>query len=190
MKLMNILSNSRFRYINPFIFFTLSKLIREKKASHLILEHPYYGWLGISAENSFVALSWWFIHIIWKGNDGKALENGGGASCGTMKKSPTGRQITIFLFRMKTEIMQLKHLLWMRTTCLTVSFGTEILSTYQLENRTEAARILQPAIANPDQTFLLLLFNGAFKYAPNRRSPGKSAVSESIPYYRTGDFLI
>src|ERR1700688_3927872 len=46
-ELLNILSNSKFRYINPFTFFKVRKLIREKKATHLILEHPYYGWLGI-----------------------------------------------------------------------------------------------------------------------------------------------
>jgi hypothetical protein len=44
---MNILSNSTFRYINPLYFFTLSRIIRENKITHLIIEHPYYGWLGI-----------------------------------------------------------------------------------------------------------------------------------------------
>ena len=43
----NILSNGPSHYINPFYFFTLSRIIREEKISHLIIEHPYYGWLGI-----------------------------------------------------------------------------------------------------------------------------------------------
>jgi len=46
-EVLNILSNSPLRYINLFYFFTLRKIIRERKASHLILEHPYYGWLGV-----------------------------------------------------------------------------------------------------------------------------------------------
>jgi polysaccharide biosynthesis protein PslH len=46
-ELLNILSNSPLRYINLFYFFLIRKIIREKKATHLILEHPYYGWLGI-----------------------------------------------------------------------------------------------------------------------------------------------
>ncbi|HUR10079.1 MAG TPA: hypothetical protein VM012_01845, partial [Flavitalea sp.] len=37
-----ILSDSPFRYINPFYFFSLKKIIREKNITHLILEHPYY----------------------------------------------------------------------------------------------------------------------------------------------------
>ncbi len=43
----NIISNSRLRYINPFYYFTLSRIIQEEKITHLIIEHPYYGWLGI-----------------------------------------------------------------------------------------------------------------------------------------------
>lgn len=42
-----LLGNSKLRYINPFLFVTLKKLFQKKKTTHLILEHPYYGWLGI-----------------------------------------------------------------------------------------------------------------------------------------------
>ena len=45
--MLNVLSNSSFRYINPFYFFTISKLIKQYQVTHLLLEHPYYGWLGI-----------------------------------------------------------------------------------------------------------------------------------------------
>lgn len=44
---LNILSNSRLRYINLFYFFTLRRIIKNYKISHMILEHPYYGWLGV-----------------------------------------------------------------------------------------------------------------------------------------------
>lgn len=41
-----ILSNSRIRYMNLFLYFTVRKYIREQKATHLLIEHPYYGWLA------------------------------------------------------------------------------------------------------------------------------------------------
>ena len=44
---MNILGNSPLRYINPLYFFTLRRIIRKEQVTHLVLEHPYYGWLGI-----------------------------------------------------------------------------------------------------------------------------------------------
>src|SRR5215471_3774905 len=46
-EVLNILSNSPFRYINPLYFFTLKKLIRKRNITHLLLEHPYYGWLAV-----------------------------------------------------------------------------------------------------------------------------------------------
>lgn len=44
---LNVLSNSKFRYINVFYFFTLRRIIKKYSISHLIIEHPYYGWLGL-----------------------------------------------------------------------------------------------------------------------------------------------
>jgi polysaccharide biosynthesis protein PslH len=46
-KVLNILSNSKLRYINIFYFFTFKKIIKENAISHVIIEHPYYGWMGI-----------------------------------------------------------------------------------------------------------------------------------------------
>ena len=40
------LSESRLRYINIFLLFSIRKLIKEKQATHLLIEHPYYGWLA------------------------------------------------------------------------------------------------------------------------------------------------
>lgn len=45
-KLLNILSNSRLRYINVFLYFTLRRILNQEKATHLLIEHPYYGWLA------------------------------------------------------------------------------------------------------------------------------------------------
>lgn len=41
-----LLSGSVLRYINVFYFFSLKKIICQKQITHVILEHPYYGWLG------------------------------------------------------------------------------------------------------------------------------------------------
>lgn len=41
-----LLNPNRLRYINPILIFSLGKLIRNKQIDTVILEHPYYGWLG------------------------------------------------------------------------------------------------------------------------------------------------
>ena len=46
-KVFNRLSNGSLRYINIFYFFLLRKIMRQNNTSHLIVEHPYYGWLGV-----------------------------------------------------------------------------------------------------------------------------------------------
>ena len=42
----NSISESKFRYINLFYFFKIRKIIQQEQITHIILEHPYWGWLG------------------------------------------------------------------------------------------------------------------------------------------------
>src|SRR5450432_193941 len=80
--IINKLGNSRFRYINIFYFFLLKKIIRQNNISHVIIEHPYYGWLGlllkrfckvkliihshnIEAERFKTTRKWWW-KILWR----------------------------------------------------------------------------------------------------------------------------
>jgi glycosyltransferase involved in cell wall biosynthesis len=44
-KVFNLLTNEPSRYFNPFYFFEIKKLIAQNHISHIILEHPYYGWM-------------------------------------------------------------------------------------------------------------------------------------------------
>jgi len=54
------LTNSRLRYINPFLFFTVRKLIREHQATHLLIEHPYFGWLAFLIRKTTKII--WVVH--------------------------------------------------------------------------------------------------------------------------------
>lgn len=45
-RMLNIFSDSRIRYANPFLYFKLKKLLRETGATQVLIEHPYYGWLA------------------------------------------------------------------------------------------------------------------------------------------------
>lgn len=41
-----VLGTSRLRYGNIFLYWRIKKKIQKEKVTHLILEHPYFGWLG------------------------------------------------------------------------------------------------------------------------------------------------
>jgi glycosyltransferase involved in cell wall biosynthesis len=43
----NSLSGSRFRYIDFRLRWKIAKIIQEKAITHLMIEHPYFGWLGV-----------------------------------------------------------------------------------------------------------------------------------------------
>jgi len=54
-EIINTISTSTFRYINPFLFFQLKKMAKQKNATHILFEHPYYAWL-IFLINHFTSL--------------------------------------------------------------------------------------------------------------------------------------
>lgn len=43
----NEMENGKWRYANPFNFTKLKKIIKENNISHVVIEHPYYGWMGL-----------------------------------------------------------------------------------------------------------------------------------------------
>ncbi len=80
-KVFNFLGNGSIRYINPLYFGALKKLIKENNISHVIVEHPYYGWMAmllkkycgakvivhshnIEAERFKTVGKWWW-KILW-----------------------------------------------------------------------------------------------------------------------------
>ncbi len=163
--LLNVLSNSRLRYINPFIFFTVRKQIRNHQASHLILEHPYYGWLGILLKTfcgvklvvhshnmegkRWKSLGKWWWRILWR------------------YERITHRKADFNFFIQDEDRAYAINAFGLNPAkCLTVSFGTELSQPIPADKRKEAERMLRHLLQVSDQT-LLLLFNGAFKYAPN-----------------------
>ncbi|MDE3214370.1 MAG: glycosyltransferase, partial [Bacteroidota bacterium] len=46
-EVINEMGTGKFRYINPGYFFTLRRIISDRKITCLVLEHPYLGWLGL-----------------------------------------------------------------------------------------------------------------------------------------------
>ena len=167
-ELMNILPDSSFRYINPFIFFTIRRWIRDKKATHLILEHPYYGWLGfllkkicgvrlIVHSHNIEATRWrglgkWWWRILWN------------------YEKFTHRQADYnFFIQDEDRYYAISAFGLKENSCLTVSFGTEIPSAPSKEKKLSSRKILHQQFQIPEDKSLLL-FNGAFGYSPNREA--------------------
>jgi polysaccharide biosynthesis protein PslH len=161
-----LLSTSKWRYANVFLFFTLRKFIRQKGITHLLIEHPYYGWLGVLLKwfckiklavhsHNIEALrfkstgKWWW-GVLWnyeKFTHRRAHIN--------FFISDEDRQYAIQKFGLQPE------------RCTTITYGFELSAPPAAEERKQAKAILtqKHGIEKGDT---LLLFNGTLDYKPNQ----------------------
>ena len=161
----NILSNSKLRYINPFYFFTLSRIIKKENITHLIIEHPYYGWLGIllkwfckvklivhshNIESlRFKTMNKWWWGILWhyeKITHKNADHN--------FFIQDNDRNYAIENFKLKPE------------QCTVITYGFEH-ATLPTSSDKETARQMICTIHQIPATEKILLFNGTLGYKPN-----------------------
>ena len=164
-EILKILSNSRLRYINLFYFFKFRKIIRQKKITHLILEHPYYGWLGIllkwtcniklvvRSQNiesiRFKSIGKWWWGILWhyeRATHKRAHIN--------FFIQEDDRKYGIEKFGLDPE------------KCFIITYGFELTGKPSPGDRQEAKNFICNSYGiNKDS--LILLFNGSLGYKPN-----------------------
>lgn len=161
----NILSNSKLRYINPFYFFTLRRLIKEEKITHLIIEHPYYGWLGILLKWSckiklivhshnieslrFKSMGKWWWGILWnyeKFTHGKANHN--------------------FFIHADDRAYAIKNFKLNPENCTVITYGFEQAGIPSANEKMAARKTICSTYQIPE-TEKILLFNGTLGYKPN-----------------------
>lgn len=167
-QLRRILSNSFLRYINPFYFFTIRRIIRKEKIDYLQIEHPYIGWLAILLKKitgvklivrshniegqRFKNLGKWWWKILLE-YEKWVLRN------------------TDFIFFITDADKQYAvsnfHLPEKKTG--TITFG--INSTHSPSDRQgKIARYLLLNKYDLDEDSIIILFNGAFNYSPNAKA--------------------
>jgi len=161
----NILSNSKFRYINIFYFFLLRKIIKQNRATHLLLEHPYYGWLGILLKkfcsiklivhsHNMEGLRWktlgkWWWKILWQ------------------YEKITHRQADYnFFIHDDDKEYAIAQFGLDPSKCITMTYGIE-WETIPSKEETERCKKLIRNQFNIKADETVLLFNGAFNYSPN-----------------------
>ena len=164
-KVINELSNSKIRYVNPFYFFKLRKIIRAYKISHLIIEHPYYGWLGlllkwfcgtrliVHSHNieslRFKSLHKWWWRILWQYEYfvHRLADTG---FCITEED----RQYMIRRFRINPKKLEV------------ITYGIEQKCTPTMIERLEAKNYLKGKFKISSNE-IIFLFNGTLDYRPN-----------------------
>jgi polysaccharide biosynthesis protein PslH len=164
-QIINTLVNRPLRYINIFYFGLIKKIIRQNNISHVIIEHPYYGWLGlllkhfcrvkliihshnIEAERFKTVGKWWW-KILWHYE--KCIHRGADF---TFCISEKDRQYFINRYKIPAE----------KTSVITYGISWNTLPA--ISERAAAKNELLKKYSFNEET-VLYLFNGTLDYKPN-----------------------
>lgn len=161
----NFFSTSAVRYINIFYFFSVGRIINQKKASHLLIEHPYFGWLAIMIKFftgvklvvhshniealRFKTLGKWWWPVLWnyeKWTHRYADYN--------FFIHEADRQYALEKFKLNPD------------KCLVVTYGIDIKEPPAREIKLQSVELLRQKhhISTKEKIFL---FTGSFNYGPN-----------------------
>jgi len=164
-KVLNILSNSKLRYINIFYFFLLRKIIRENKASHLLLEHPYYGWLGILIKKFCGIKLIVHSHNI-EGLRWKTLGKWWWKNLWNYEKFTHRHADFNFFIHDDDKGYAIKEFGLIASKCITMTYGIEWNTIVSQTEKGRCQNLLRAEYHISDRD-KILFFNGAFNYSPN-----------------------
>lgn len=164
-EVMNILPDGPSRYISPFFYFRLRRIIREQQVTHLMLEHPYFGWMAVLTKwfcgvtlivrsQNIEGLRWktlgkWWWKLLWH------------------YERWVHRQADHNFFIQADDLQYaVSNFQLKRAQCTLVTYGIEANDIPAPAAKKAAKVWLQQNHQIPaDHT--ILLFNGTFSYKPN-----------------------
>lgn len=164
-KTISFFTRSPLRYINPVHYFSISKQIKNKKPDHLLIEHPYFGWLGVLLKKSTGVKLIVHSHNI-EGNRFKTVGKWWWKILSAYEKW-THRNADYNFFVTQSDLDHAVQEFGLNPTkCLVVTYGTE-QSTIPTNEEVKNAKLLIRKENNVDEDETILFFNGSFNYKPN-----------------------
>jgi glycosyltransferase involved in cell wall biosynthesis len=179
-KVFNLMGNHQLRYINIFNFGLIKKVVRENDITHIICEHPYYGWMvlllkyfcnvkviihshNIEAERFRTVKKWWW-KILWHYE--KWIHN--------------KADFTFCITEQDRNYFYKNYgISYKKSTVITYGISWNSLPT--IEERQVAKNILHKKYSLHAET-KLFLFNGTLDYEPNLNAV-KNIVEKINPLF-------
>ena len=160
-----VLGTSILRYINPALFSRIKKILSRSKSSHLVLEHPYFGWLAVLLKRTtskpliihshnieslrFKSTGKWWWGILWNYE----------------KFTHRNADINFFITDEDREYA-VSNFKLSPSKCHTITYGFE-LSRYPAKEERIHARKRIEQLYNIREDEKILFFNGTLSYLPN-----------------------
>ena len=167
-KIIPLLGHSKLRYINPLLFFKLRKLIHTTGITHLILEHPYYGWLGLLLKWSCRVKLVIHSHNI-EGLRFKSLGRWWWGLLLNYEKITHRKANLNFFIHDEDREFGIRKFRLEPSRCFTITYGFELAQAPLPEERIQAKENVCNSY-NFVQEARILLFNGTLDYLPNRKA--------------------
>jgi len=162
---MPVMANSKLRYINPLLFFRFKNILKKNNTTHLLLEHPYFGWLGLLLKWSckiklvihshnieasrFKSMGKWWWRIMWQYE----------------KMIYRNADINFFISD-EDRNFAVTNFFIEAGKCHTVTYGIEISKAPDKEVKQSSKKYLQEHHGIKDSE-KILVFNGTLNYKPN-----------------------
>jgi polysaccharide biosynthesis protein PslH len=156
---------SQLRYINLFSVFKLRKLIRAKKATHILIEHPYLGWMAFLLKKMtstklivhshnieglrFKTIGKWWWKLLWR-----------------YERFIHRHADYNFFIHEEDRQYAIKNFGLSEKKCIVVTYGIEIDAPPTLQEEQQAKEYVRKA-HNILAEEKILLFTGSFNYKPN-----------------------
>lgn len=163
-----VLSNSPLRYVNPLNIFRIKKILKETNANVLIIEHPYFGWLGYALKKltscklivhshniestRFKEMGKWWWRILWQ-----------------YEKFTYNIADHVFFITDEDKMFAVNHYGLSSSKGTTITYGFEFGGKPSAEEKNEARHYLCRK-HNISEDEHILLFNGVLDYAPNKQA--------------------
>lgn len=165
--LIPLFSDSPSRYINPMYFFTLKKIIKRKDSEFVMIDHPYFGWLGILLKKftgikliirshnieglRFRSIGKWWWNILWH-----------------YEKWIYRFADIVFFVTAEDRQYAIKHFKLKESNCSVLPFGIEQEKAPSFEDKDAAKKIVCKK-HTLDEKIPLLLYSAALSYLPNQQ---------------------
>jgi glycosyltransferase involved in cell wall biosynthesis len=161
-----LFSNKIWRYINPAYFFRIRTIIRQKQITHLIIEHPYYGWLGtllrwfcgskliVHSHNleyqRFKSIGKWWWYLLYQ-----------------YEKFTHRKAQHSFFITEEDRLSAIARFGLKAALCTTVTYGIDWNSIPSAGEKQAAKKTVESLLGIPVGC-KLFLFNGTLTYKPNQ----------------------
>lgn len=160
-------TRQKLRYLNPLLYFKIKKICKQHNIHHIIMEHPYYAWLGYALQR-YAGIKWMIRSHNIESMRFKSMHKWWWKLMYVYEKF--AHRHADFSFFITEEDMQFAITKYGVdvSKCAIATYGIETDVAADFDEKKRCKEIVLGELGVDPDTHLIL-FNGVFDYAPNRR---------------------